>query len=275
MQGKQVLITGGSSGIGAATARLMASRGATVLIADLDQANGESIARELGPAHRFVQTNVGEAQSWKSLGDLVRKEWGKLDLAFLNAGAMSRPSGAPMFDDPFKWMTGERLARNISVNILGVVLGLETTLPLLAETKDGTLLITASSAAITVNVHDPYYTMSKYAALGYARAMAPLCAEKGVRVAAICPLAVDTNMTPSDLKEGPKAVGRKSSSVAEMAQSICDIYEKAAPGDVWVAGGGASPFRHEFAPLKSQIDYLASLHPSASANAPEAGGVRE
>src|ERR1700712_508275 len=86
--GKRALITGGARGMGAATTRLFVESGARVLVADVLDAEGEALAKELGPAVRFVHLDVTSEQSWAAAAQVVQEEWGGLDVLVNNAGIL-------------------------------------------------------------------------------------------------------------------------------------------------------------------------------------------
>lgn len=246
---RRVLVTGGASGIGAALVEALVAEGARVAV--LDVARIEQTAQV-----RSFQGSVADPAVWAQIAEQLRAEWGGLDLAFLNAGIMTRPAGAPMMDDAFKWMTAQGLQRNLDVNMLGVVHGTEALVPLLEAGDAPAIVVTASAAALAANTQDPYYTMSKYAALGYARAMAPLLNARGIRIASVCPLAVDTTLTPSDIKDPKIAPGRVASTPVQVAADMLAVVSEAGSGDVWVVGGGAARYRYEFTPLGATAGYM-------------------
>lgn len=246
---KRVLVTGGASGIGAAAARHFLDAGAQVAVLDLDAPAGL-------PAARSYIGSVAGREAWADVARSISAEWGGLDLVFLNAGVMTRPLGAEMMDDPMRWMTPKGLQRNIDVNLFGVIYGTEALLPLLRDGDNATIIVNASGAALAANNQDPYYTMSKYAALGYARSMAPLLSQQGITMAAVCPMAVNTALTPPDLKDPLKVPGRVASTPEQVAADVFDIATRLESGDVWIVGGGAAAYRYSFAPIASAASYM-------------------
>lgn len=226
-QGRVALITGAAGGIGAATARAMASSGITVVGADIDRAGGERVFFDLGSPHRFKQLDVRSDAEWRALVAEIVAEFGRLDILHLNAGVMVRPKGAPLFDDTIPWLTVEGYHKVREVNLDGVVYGVLATLGAPGLTN---IVITASAAAILPLEMDPYYTATKFAELGFGLALAPLLEPRGIRVDVICPGAIDTPITAPDvrdmLKQEPPTL---------IAESVLALINGAEKGPVWLA----------------------------------------
>lgn len=189
LDGKTVLVTGGASGIGAATARLAAADGASVIIADLAGSDGQAVADELGG--RFAPTDVSSADSWAELAGSLDK----LDIAILNAGVEFRDPAEFMitFDDPGTWDL-DLYNRAVGVNINGVALGVRALVPVLG-TEGGSISATASLAGLIPWSPDPVYSMTKWAVVGLVRALAPPLKPRGIRINCVCPGGVATPMT--------------------------------------------------------------------------------
>lgn len=189
LDGKKVLVTGGASGIGAATARLAAGDGATVTIADLAGSPGQAVADEIGGT--FLACDVTSAESWAD----VAAGLGGLDIAILNAGVEFRdPADFATFDDPGSWDL-DLYRRAVGVNIDGVALGVRALVPLMDTAGGGSISATASLAGLIPWSPDPIYSMTKWAVVGLTRALAPPLKAKRIQVNCVCPGAVATPMT--------------------------------------------------------------------------------
>ena len=222
-----VLITGAATGIGAETARALAADGFTVIGADVDDTGGRHLFEALGAPHRYVHLDVRDAESWASVISGIVADFGGLNVVHLNAGVMTRPKGAPLLDDALSWLTVEGYRKVRDVNLDGLVFGI------IAALKSANLrqiIITASGAALLPLQMDPYYTMSKYGALGLALALEPSLAERGVRLDVLCPGAIDTGLTAPDIRA---AVRQEPTSF--IAECVVKLARSAEPGPVWLA----------------------------------------
>ncbi len=246
LTGKVAFVTGAAGGIGEATARRLAELGATVIGADVLDDAGEALFGELGAPHRFVHLDVTDASAWEAtIADVVDVA-GRLDIVHLNAGTMLRPRGVSMSDDPFDHITARRVEQVFAININGVVLGLLATLEPLS-TSGGDVVVTASIAGLTAYPADPIYSVSKHAAVSVVSNFAPLFEARGIRINAICPGGIDTDMAPPDVKESHRL-----SPPSFIADVVVDILRDSTSGGVYVAmsdePGGV--WSHVVAPLR-------------------------
>ena len=185
------IITGAASGIGAATARLARERGAQVLMLDVDAERGQPIAEDIG-AH-FAVCDVSDEASWQEVATRAR-EIGTPTHVHLNAGIQIASPSAPLSAYAFEAATLENYRRMMGVNVDGVVLGLRALLPQMSP--GGAIVVTASLAGITPYDVDPLYSMSKHAVVGLVRSLATPLQAQGLRINALCPGGIDTNIIP-------------------------------------------------------------------------------
>jgi NAD(P)-dependent dehydrogenase (short-subunit alcohol dehydrogenase family) len=185
--GKVAVVTGAASGIGRATALALAREGASVVVADLDEAGGQEtvglVADEGGTAV-FVRCDVSEARSIEALYARAVDEFGGIDVVHNNAGIVC---GAPLWPD----ITPEKLNRIIAVNLGGPILGTRLALDHLRARGGGVIINTASLAAQFALAEDPAYSATKAGVAMFTRACASL-AEENIRVNAVLPGLVDT-----------------------------------------------------------------------------------
>jgi NAD(P)-dependent dehydrogenase (short-subunit alcohol dehydrogenase family) len=151
----------------------------------------------LGSPHEFRKLDVSSAADWRRVTGEIVASHGRIDVAVLNAGVMSRPRGAPIFDSPLNWFNEAAYARVKAVNFDGVTFGI---MALLGQPGLSRVIVIASGAALTPLPMDPFYTATKFAVLGLARALAPTLMHENVRIDVLCPGAVDTPMTPEDVR---------------------------------------------------------------------------
>jgi NAD(P)-dependent dehydrogenase (short-subunit alcohol dehydrogenase family) len=185
LAGKISIITGGASGIGAATARVFAEAGAKVLIGDLQ--DGSHVAQEIGGL--FQRVDVRDSDSVKALIDFAVVEFGRLDVLFNNAGIeMHAPLAA----------TDDAQHRNlVDVNLNGVFYGLKFGIQAMARNAGparGSIISTASVAGLIGTPGLGSYNASKHAVVGMTRTAALEMGAMGIRVNAVCPGVIRTPM---------------------------------------------------------------------------------
>lgn len=239
--GKLALVSGGASGIGAATVRALAAEGARVAVLDLPQSEGAAVAAEVGGI--FAAADVTDPLQWNAATARIERELGGLDLVHLNAGTTTRPAAASWRDDIFGWIDDGSYRRLMAVNVDGVVFGLRAVLPLLEKRGGGAVVATASIAGLIGFPPDPFYTMSKHAVVGLVRSLAPILAAKGIRLNAICPGGVDTPIIPNDFRASGNLPLMPP---AALAAAVLDLLASPANGEAWVKRTAETPaYRYE------------------------------
>lgn len=192
--GKTVLVTGGASGIGAATARLFAAGGARVAVADLDRDAAMALADTLDGAIA-VRVDVSSAEDCAAMIDTVRSEFGRLDCAFNNAGIteVSVLGGAPIPETHELPLDVWR--KVLGVDLDGVFHCLRAELPLLLESGGGAIVNTTSLQAHISYPRTAAYTAAKHGVLGLTRAIAKEYGGRNIRCNAVSPGIVETPLT--------------------------------------------------------------------------------
>lgn len=245
LSGKVALITGAAGGIGAATARRLAAAGATVVGADVLDPAGRELFDELGSPHRYVHLDVTDPAAWDDVIGNVVDVAGRLDIVHLNAGVMLRSRGAEISDDPLDHITAERIEQVFAINIEGVAFGVLAALGPLAA-SGGDVIVTASIAGLVPYPADPVYAVSKHAVVALVSSFAPLLDARGVRINAICPGGIETDMAPPDVRARVRL-----SPPSFIADVVVGILDSPTSGSLYVAmsdePGGV--WRHQPAPL--------------------------
>jgi len=198
-EGKVAIVTGAASGIGNALAVALARRGATVVLADLDEAGAKSSADAIGagPPGRVsgVRLDVTDADAFAELVERVSSEHGHLDLLFNNAGI--GVSGEVSDLSLSHWY------RVIDVNLRGVVHGVAAAYPKMVRQGFGHIVNTASLAGLIPAPLLTPYAMTKHGVVGLSTSLRAEAARHGVRVSVVCPGVIDTPLldkpNPDDL----------------------------------------------------------------------------
>lgn len=192
LSGKVAIVTGGASGLGRATAELFAREGARVVVADVDAARGEAVAKELGEAALFQRTDVSDADQVQALVDLAVERFGGLHVMFNNAGIGSS-IGSFLEDDL------EDFQRVMSVNLLGVMLGSQRAARHMAKHGGGSIINTTSIAALRPGGGVMSYRASKGGIVVFSQSLAIELGPYGIRVNCIAPGLIPTAITNYDM----------------------------------------------------------------------------
>jgi NAD(P)-dependent dehydrogenase (short-subunit alcohol dehydrogenase family) len=183
LSGKVAVVTGGASGIGLASATRLAESGARVAVVDLDAAEAAQVATRLGGV--AVEADVGKSGAWPGIVEEVTDRLGGIDVAHLNAGVTTGEADITA-------LTDAQYRRALGANVDGVTFGIRALVPAMASRGGGSIVVTASLAALIGYSPDPIYALTKAAVVGLVRALAPQLAEKHITINAICPGLVDT-----------------------------------------------------------------------------------
>lgn len=214
---KVVLVTGAASGIGRAAAIRFAQEGAKLIVADLDGDGAARVAGEIGTAAVAVRADVALATDNAAMVSAALDKWGRLDVAFLNAGYLGPMDGFEATDEAL-------FDRHLEINLKGVFLGLRAVHSVISE--GGAAVVTASTAGLVGLQESPAYSAAKHGVIGLVKSSAHAFAARGARLNAICPGAVETPMlggsnapivAPGELPRVPMRGMGCAQHVAEMA----------------------------------------------------------
>lgn len=241
--GKVVLVSGGSSGIGRATAIMFARHGAKVVIGDVDPKGEETvevIKGEKGEA-TFVRTDVSNSQQVQNLVAAALKTYGGLHCAFNNAGvlppmAMLAETEEATFDQTF------------AIDVKGVFLAMKYQIQQMLKTSGGVIVNNASIAGIIAERGISAYVAAKHAVIGLTKAAAVEYADQGIRINAIAPGLVQTPMTKHwyddqqtrEFFTANTPLGRfaQPEEIANMVLFLCSDRASFTAGQTFVIDGG-------------------------------------
>jgi 3alpha(or 20beta)-hydroxysteroid dehydrogenase len=179
LRGKVALVTGAARGTGEQTARLFVAEGARVVIADLLEAEGRAVARDLGDAACFVRLDVTSEPSWQDAVRETTGRWGALHVLVNNAGILHRA--------PIEETSAEVFERVFRVNQLGPFLGIKTAAPVLEAAGGGSIVNVSSIDGLMAHRNLVAYASTKWALRGITRVAALELGRRGIRVNAVCP----------------------------------------------------------------------------------------
>jgi NAD(P)-dependent dehydrogenase (short-subunit alcohol dehydrogenase family) len=200
--GRTAVITGAGSGIGLATARRLASEGAHVVCADIDERTGKAAAKEV--AGTFVPVDVTDGDQVEALFKAAHDTYGSVDIAFNNAG-ISPP------DDDSILETGLAAWKRVQeVNLTSVYLCCKAALPYMRRQRRGSIINTASFVALMgAATSQISYTASKGGVLAMSRELGVQFAREGIRVNALCPGPVNTPLLKELFAKDPERAARR------------------------------------------------------------------
>ena len=204
LRDRTAVITGGASGIGLATARLLAGRGVNLVLTDIEQTALDQACAELGATG--VVADVRDLRAVQGLADTAFEAHGRVDIVFNNAGVAVGGPVAEMTHEDWRWV--------IDVDLWGPIHGVESFLPrMIAQGGGGHLLFTASFAGLVPNVGLGPYCVAKYGVVALAEVLQKELRGHDIGVSVLCPMRVATNIGFSERNRpvelgGPEASPR-------------------------------------------------------------------
>jgi NAD(P)-dependent dehydrogenase (short-subunit alcohol dehydrogenase family) len=244
-QNKVAIVIGGTSGIGRAAAVAYAREGARVVVAGRRAAEGEETVRLLGAQGGegfFVTTDVSKAAQVKELVERTLQKFGRLDFAFNNAGIEQEPT-------PLLEQDEETYDRVMDINVKGVWLSMKYEIPAMLRTGGGSIVNTSSSLGVVAMPGIEIYTASKHAVIGLTKSAAVEFGKQGIRVNAVLPAAIETDMLQRFIGEnaetrsyimGKHPIGRigRSEEIAEAAIWLSSSKSSFVTGHSLLVDGG-------------------------------------
>jgi len=244
MKNKVILITGALTGIGRATALAFAREGAHLVVCGRRDDAGNALAtelRELGVEAEYIHADVRHEDDVRSLVDRTVKRFGRLDVAVNNAGTEGKPG-------PLTEQSAESYAATFDTNVLGTLLSMKHELRVMLPQRHGSIINVSSTYGQTGAAGASIYAASKHAVEGLTQSAALEAAESGVRVNAVAPGPIETEMLNrftgnADRKKGLIAGVplKRAGTPEEIAQTIVFLASDKASfitGHIIAADGG-------------------------------------
>jgi NAD(P)-dependent dehydrogenase (short-subunit alcohol dehydrogenase family) len=226
LSGKVAIVTGGATGLGRATVELFLKEGARVVIADVDT-RGEELASTLGKAVLFKQADVANAEQVQALVDFAVARFGGLHIIVNNAG-IGGATHERFLDDDL-----QDFQRVVGVNLLGVMLGTQRAARHMARNGGGSIINTASIAAIKAGFGVVTYRAAKAAVAHFTKCVAIDLAEYGIRVNCIAPGHIRTEMTTyATPGMTPEVIERVKKALGPVTDSSRPLKRQGKPEDV-------------------------------------------
>lgn len=223
--GKTVVVTGAASGIGAETARLFAKEGAIVFAADIDAAGGDALASEgLGDV-RFQQCDVCSTDAIKALMDRVAGETGGIDVVFNNAGAGGARAKIHEIE-PDEW------DHTMDLLLRSVAFGIRYAVPHMMSRSGAAIVNTASVAATGSGYSPTAYAVAKAAVLHLTKVAAADLAQFGIRVNAVLPGFINTNIFTASLELPDETKTIAKAMIAQASANAQPVRRGGQPRDI-------------------------------------------
>jgi NAD(P)-dependent dehydrogenase (short-subunit alcohol dehydrogenase family) len=243
--GKVAFVTGAGSGIGCATALAFAREGASVVVADASEQGNRETARmiqELGGRALAVRCDVTRAEDVNAALNRTVETFGRLDVAFNNAGVEQEEAATAELAE-------EVWDRVVDIDLRGVFLCMKHEIPLMLEQGGGAIVNTSSGAGVKGFPRGAAYVAAKHGVIGLTRAAALDYAQANIRVNAVCPGIIDTQMmdrVTGDTPEGRQRVisqepigrMRKPEEIAAAVLWLCSEAASFVVGHAMVVDGG-------------------------------------
>jgi NAD(P)-dependent dehydrogenase (short-subunit alcohol dehydrogenase family) len=257
IEGLKFLVTGGGAGIGAATAKLAASRGASILVSDVNDAGGEAIVEEIcqagGKAH-YQHCDVSDEEQVQELMRVAEKSLGGLDILHNNAGIHETMLGEEITLDTMSRSTFERV---LAINLVGPWMCSKYALPMLKNSANASIINAGSSGSIAGYQYSIAYGSSKGGIAMLTKNLAVDLAPHGIRVNCYCPGTIKTKMvedfiassddpetlvSPGTLTHLIPRLG-ETHEVAELVCFLGSAQSSFVNGVVWLIDGGSLAWR--------------------------------
>lgn len=242
-ENQAAIVTGAARGIGEAIARRLASEGASVMIADIDEAAAQQTAESIGSGAVGQALDVTDPASWGAAVAVANDRWGRIDALVNNAGITGR--SVPIWEFAI-----EEWRQVIDIDLTGVFLGCRTVIPTMIQAGTGRIVNIASIAGKEGNPNAVAYSAAKSGVIGLTKAVAKEVATKGILVNAVAPAVIETPILSQMSEEHVRymtariPMGRvgQPSEVAALVAFLCSADLSFSTGAVYDISGGRATY---------------------------------
>lgn len=203
---KCAVVTGAANGIGQAVAEALSAQGVRVLLADIDEARGQTVAKSL-PGAVFQRADMASREDCRALIARAEKEWGRLDILVNNAGLQHV--------SPVEEFPEDRWEHMLRVMLIGPFLLTRYALPLMYARKWGRIINMSSLHGLVASPYKSAYISAKHGLMGLTKTVALEAADKGVTVNAVCPSYVRTPLVEKQIADQARVHNLSESDVIE------------------------------------------------------------
>jgi len=196
LDGKVAVITGAASGIGLATAKRLSQAGAAIALLDIHVRKGREAEQDIGRTGakaRFYQCDVTSATACKEAAQAVKRDFGRIDILFNNAGVIRRRSVVNLDEEDWDLVLG--------VNLKGIYLMSKYVIPIMAEGGGGSIINTGSGWGLKGGPRAAAYCAAKAGVVNLTRAMAIDHGKDGIRVNCVCPGDTETELLREEARQ--------------------------------------------------------------------------
>lgn len=223
--GKTVVITGAAAGMGRAATLKFAAEGATVIAGDIDEAGGEKLVAETNGDVRFKRCDITVDADLKALMDFAAESTGGIDVLFNNAGAPGSP-------DKLEQISAETWDRIMVLVLRAPTMGIHHAIPHMKGRKGASIINVASTAGMASGLGLPAYSVAKAGVLHLTKIAAAELAPYGIRVNAISPGLIVTNLMSHVLRANPEQYEKLRPKVMEVAATVQPVARAGVPEDI-------------------------------------------
>lgn len=227
LKGKVAIVTGGCSGIGRGTVKVLHRAGARVACVDVQDEKGRALAGEMGDGVLYAHADVTSESDVAAAFERVVERFGGIDVLFNNAGAAEA-----LDSDPFDLAIFDRVQKLL---VHSVVLGTKYAMPSMVERGGGSIINTASVAGLQAGYGPFAYSVAKGAVIHLSRVAAAALAKHAIRVNAICPGLIPTSIFGRALGESIADADRRARDISERAHGFQPIRVAGSPDDIGYA----------------------------------------